>query len=100
MAGYNDTREWRHLYGRRWKRVRVRHLAKEPLCRYCLEQKRLTPATVVDHIKEHKGDVSLFWDPANHQSLCDPHHNSTKQAMERSGRAPCGADGYPTDGGW
>lgn len=45
----------------------------------------IEPATVVDHIKPHKGDSQLFWDQDNWQSLCKTHHDSTKQAEEKSG---------------
>jgi 5-methylcytosine-specific restriction protein A len=30
---------------------------------------------VVDHIKPHRGDMTLFWDPNNHQPACDECHN-------------------------
>ena len=43
-------------------------------------------ASIVDHIKPHKGDQRLFWGPSNHQSLCQPHHYSTKQREELTGR--------------
>ena len=33
------------------------------------------PASVVDHIKPHKGDYDLFWDEANHQALCKRCHD-------------------------
>ena len=32
-------------------------------------------ATVVDHIKPHRGDQKLFWDRSNWQPLCEHHHN-------------------------
>ncbi|WP_343040029.1 HNH endonuclease signature motif containing protein [Methylocystis heyeri] len=41
------------------------------------------PATVVDHITPHKGDIKLFWDRKNWQPLCEPCHNSRKQREER-----------------
>lgn len=38
-----------------------------------------------DHIRAHRGDEHLFWDPANLQTLCtSPCHNSAKQREERS----------------
>lgn len=37
-------------YGRHWQKVRLAVLNDEPLCRFCLEQKRTTAATEVDHI--------------------------------------------------
>lgn len=41
-------------------------------------------AECVDHIRPHKGDQELFWDPANLQSLCDSCH-SRKTATEDGG---------------
>lgn len=61
--------------------------------------KRVTPANVVDHVKAHKGDETLFFDPSNLQSLCKPHHDSDKQMLEKSGRVRVriGLDGYPIE---
>jgi 5-methylcytosine-specific restriction protein A len=42
------------------------------------------PASVVDHIKPHRGDRKLFWERSNWQPLCQHHHSSTKQRMERT----------------
>ncbi|HHR5499154.1 TPA: HNH endonuclease [Klebsiella pneumoniae] len=42
-------------------------------------------ATVVDHIKPHKGDETLFHNPDNLQSLCKRCHDSVKQRMEKGG---------------
>ena len=55
-------------------------------------------ATVVDHIKPHRGSQLLFWDKTNWQSLCKPHHDSTKQ-MQDHGRAVriIGTDGWPVE---
>lgn len=69
-------------YGGRWQRYRKQFLSQHPLCAYCLEQNRVTVATVVDHIVPHKGDQELFWDTDNHQSLCAPCHSSIKQKEE------------------
>jgi 5-methylcytosine-specific restriction endonuclease McrA len=88
------------LYDRRWRRERLRFLQSNPLCVYCLAQGKVEEATVVDHIKPHKGDRHLFWDRNNWQALCKPHHDSTKQAEERNGVViGCGTDGIPL-GGW
>lgn len=39
----------------------------------------------------------LFWDQANWQSLCSNHHDSVKQAQEKSGKLlGIGAEGEPT----
>ncbi|MDF7455764.1 HNH endonuclease, partial [Proteus mirabilis] len=41
---------------------------------------------------------ALFWDTKNFQSLCELHHNSTKQRIEKSGKViGCNADGIPLD---
>ena len=60
-------------------------LRRHPLCndpfKVHADEKRFEPATLVDHIKSHKGDKGLFWDPANLQSLCAACHNR-KTALE------------------
>ena len=65
-----------------WARLRADHLVAEPFCRACAAQGIRTPATVVDHIRPHRGDWSLFVDTANHQSLCKYHHDQ-KTAQEQ-----------------
>ena len=56
-------------YGRAWKRIRDRYVHKHPLCEQCLKEGRYTKATVVDHIRPHRGDPELFWNPDNWQAL-------------------------------
>jgi 5-methylcytosine-specific restriction protein A len=70
-------------YDARWDKARAAYLRQHPMCVMCERAGRQVPATVVDHIRAHRGDQRLFWDEANWQSLCLPHHNSTKQRMER-----------------
>ena len=70
---------------RRWRAKRAAHLAKEPLCRYCAREGRLTPGDVVDHVVPHKGDRWSFYH-GEVQTLCHTHHSSTKQREE--GRGP------------
>lgn len=102
MPSRTEQRPWRHLYNTaRWKRLRLQQLAAHPLCQ-CAEceegEKQVTPATVVDHIKPHRGDERLFFDPANLQSLSKPHHDRLKQQQEQGGYATAvGADGMPLD---
>jgi 5-methylcytosine-specific restriction protein A len=94
-----DTRPWRHLYGRaRWRALRLRQLAEHPLCAFCLIGEVIEPATVVDHIKPHKGDVDLFHDPCNLQSLCAPCHDRDKK-LEEHGKVVIrfGPDGFPLE---
>jgi 5-methylcytosine-specific restriction protein A len=72
-------------YGARWQRARLRFLAKHPLCVMCEAENRVGAATVVDHIKPHRGDMVLFWDEANWQPLCAHHHSSDKAKAEAEG---------------
>ena len=64
----------------RWRAVRAGQLREFPLCAMCRAKGKLTPATVVDHIKpiRHGGDR---YDSANLQSLCWSCHSS-KTRME------------------
>jgi 5-methylcytosine-specific restriction protein A len=62
-------------YGARWQRARLVQLQREPLCRECSKQGKLTAASVVDHIVPHRGDQVLFWEWENWQSLCAACHN-------------------------
>ena len=71
-------------YTARWRKARLLYLGYYPLCVRCKARNRVTSATVVDHIKPHKGDQKLFWDADNWQSLCAPCHNS-KTASEDGG---------------
>jgi len=71
-------------YGSRWQKARKVYLAKHPLCRHCEQEGKVVPATVVDHIKPHKGNKRLFWDSSNWQSLCKRHHD-IKTANEDGG---------------
>lgn len=83
-AIYNNTR---------WVKFRAMWLRRHPLCgdresvrspehSICTESGRAVAATVVDHIKPHRGDLSLVYDEANLQSLCkDCHDRKTGQEM-------------------
>lgn len=68
----------------RWRNARKQFLALNPLCVRCKAQGRITTATVVDHVRPHKGDSTLFWDAHNWQALCAPCHD-TKTAREDGG---------------
>ena len=63
--------EYFKLYNnKRWRRYRQMFLAGHPLCVECGHE-----ATVVDHIKDHKGDYDTFWEPSNHAAMCAYCHN-------------------------
>lgn len=83
-------------YGSRWRRARAAFLAVHPLCVMCAAQGRTSAATVVDHIRPHRGDQVLFWDRENWQPLCATCHSSLKQAEEAGHARPAiGLDGWP-----
>lgn len=80
------------------KRLRPAQLAKQPLCVFCQRKGKTVAATVVDHIRPHRGDINLFSDPDNLQSLCKACHDGEKQAIEKTGYSKaCGVDGWPLD---
>ena len=82
----------------RWRRLRSQQLAKDPLCRFCLDVGRETAATVVDHIEQHKNCLESFYDPDNLQSLCKKCHDNSKQLQEIHGYSQAaGEDGLPID---
>lgn len=80
-----------------WRALRKRRLNAEPNCRMCASLGRHTPATILDHIEPHRGDLARFLNPANTQPLCAVHHSSTKQRHERGRpQQAMGRDGWPT----
>ena len=58
-----------------WRKARNAWIARNPLCALCLEEGRVTPADVVDHIEERKDNDARRLDHSNLQSLCHWHHN-------------------------
>jgi len=93
--------DWQHLYKqRRWYSLRRAQLNGEPFCRFCTQIGITTEATVVDHVKPHKGDTDLFFDQANLQSLCKTCHDKHKKRQEHTGVLHGNdRDGYPIDSG-
>jgi len=94
-----------HLYSTDWKKLRLMILMEQPLCVECKSHGRLTPASVIDHVTPHKGDMALFYDRSNLQSLCTSCH-SAKTAREDGGfgntesvkaSKSCSVDGLPID---
>lgn len=76
--GQNDRRRGtahERGYDARWRKYRKRYLTEQPLCVICAEGGRVVQAVVVDHVRAHKGDQALFWDPRNHRAVCARHHN-------------------------
>ncbi|AGO56570.1 hypothetical protein SOD_c36120 [Serratia plymuthica 4Rx13] len=96
-------------YGSKWQAERLVFLRANPLCVMCQQMGRIEAATVVDHIVPHrmkeaktpeemKKAQHFFWSRKNWQGLCKPHHDSTKQRMEKTGKViGCSPDGLPLD---
>lgn len=74
-------------YGSKWQKASKAYLAKHPWCAECLRAGRHTPATLVDHVTPHRGDMKVFWDSSRWQSMCDYDHNVKRQreSMEARG---------------
>ena len=64
-------------YGNAWRRIRDRHLAREPLCEMCWKRGRFVAATLVHHIKP-LGDGGTH-DESNLMSLCVSCHEKIHQ---------------------
>lgn len=73
-------------YGHKWRKAREQYLKENPLCIFHSKRGQYVPATVVDHIKPHKGDMKLFWRRSNWQPLCHSCHSSEKQRIEYHAR--------------
>ena len=75
-SGRSDPKPWHRMYKRpEWPRLRAAQLAREPFCRECAAVGIREYATEVDHIRPHRGDLKLFLDPDNLQSLCHSCHS-------------------------
>lgn len=82
---YCEQHETQHLsgrpgagrrgYDRKWQKARLSYLRQHPYCVCCMKEVKMVEATVVDHIRPHRGDPVLFWDKNNWQSLCKPCHD-------------------------
>ena len=74
-------------YGYKWQVASKGFLRTHPLCQCpdCDEgRKRVTVATIVDHIIPHRGDMKLFWNRNNWQAMSKPCHDK-KTATEDGG---------------
>lgn len=97
-------KRWLATNDPKWRRIRARQLAREPLCRRCKAKGITTGANEVDHIDGNAAEPRDYRDE-NLQSLCEPCH-SAKTALENGsfGRAPgqakragCDERGIPLD---
>lgn len=79
----------RRLYSTaRWRRLRKAVIVRDNFtCRCCGVFEADSSKLVADHIKPHRGDLDLFWDEDNLQTLrASPCHNAKKQREERQRR--------------
>lgn len=66
--------------------MRAAQLLIEPFCAECAKQGRRVRASDVDHIRDHKGNATIFFDADNLQSLCHScHSRKTLAEMQRTG---------------
>ena len=89
-------------YGREWRKFRLVYLAENPLCVLCagLKPPRLTPATVIDHIKPMSQGGAKF-DPDNLRAVCKACHDGPVQSYNRTGvMKGCDEAGNPLARDW
>lgn len=92
------TRYWVKFYKTAaWARLRKKQLRLFPLCKFCKKAGIVKAANTVDHKIPHKGNMELFFDINNLQSLCKECHSSTKQRIEKSGEFGCDEFGIVED---
>lgn len=72
-------------YDGRWDRLSIEFRKKNPFCRWCDQEDRVTAVDVVDHIIPRKDAPERMHDWKNLQSLCH-HHHGVKTEMEEYAR--------------
>jgi len=99
----NDKRKSaaRRGYGSKWKIAREIYLANHPSCINAGKPGCTNDATCIDHVVDHKGNASRFWNRNNWQPMCHHCHSvKTAKAMTRPVREPAfDVGGMPTDEG-
>ena len=71
----------------RWRDLRLRIFRRDL---YTCQRPRCgrvevnTSLLVCDHVRPHRGDVRLFWDETNLQTLCKSCHDTIKQREEQA----------------
>ena len=93
-AAKYPRRTWYSL--QQWKNRRAYQLRVEPLCRLCMEQGRITLATVADHHPPHDGDWNKFV-LGELRSLCAPCHDALQGFVHKGYSSEIGVEGYPID---
>ena len=101
-----EANEYRKLYSsKRWQILRRQALTRDAYscqhagCGVNLQPGRRSPrSAVVHHLKPHRGDMELFFDLNNLQSVCWTCHSGDIQSQEVLGYdTTIGEDGWPVD---
>jgi 5-methylcytosine-specific restriction enzyme A len=85
-----NKQEYQKVYNcRRWKELRARKFADNPICEECVKLGRTTPTKEIHHIKpfEIDNDLSLAYDYDNLISLCVEHHKQAHEKLHMLGAA-------------
>lgn len=83
---HDAPRDWHRLYDtKRWDKLRAAQLLREPFCRACAAAGVRTRATDVDHVTPHRGNIVLFFDSGNLQSLCHACHSRKTIREQQAG---------------
>lgn len=68
-------------YNYRWSKYSEQYRKDHPLCVMCEAKGKVVLTECVDHIIAVNGpDDPLFWEPTNHQGLCNTCHNIKSEA--------------------
>lgn len=88
---YDAKKKYADLYNKkRWHDLRAAILRKQPVCQDPFKIGCHEPSTIGDHIKDHDGDLRVFYDFSNLQGLC-------KQCHDRKTGETHGAAGKPIE---
>ena len=75
----------------KWRKARLAHLQKEPLCQECLKKGKITPADSVHHKVSPFKDMKINWtlglDDNNLESICQECH-AELHAKEQGHQSP------------
>ena len=83
---HRHTKERAHYTSADWRAKRQRILVRD--CYTCRDCRRVCagPDAHVDHIVPLRGDMKLFWNRGNWQTLCRHCHDVVKAAEEAAGQ--------------
>lgn len=88
-----NARPWKKWYDlAEWRRLRHLTFARDRYtCQMCGALQGDTSKLTCDHIRPHRGNRAMFFDPENLQTLCtEPCHVQHKQAQEQATRHQAG----------